>query len=643
MPKLSRRFLHRVATIGFVLISVICFFTVEAWARAGGGGSFSGGGSGGGGFSSSGGGSGDGDLLVWLIWLCFKHPLIGIPLLAVMVFFMYAGADKTHSQHMTRTIQKGKRHQRERLRTEAISAIQTHDPNFQLPKFLDRVKVAFEKIQYAWSDQDLSTVRAFISDGIHERFSLQIAIQKSEGYRNAMDRVLVHNIEAVAFFTNKNFDTIHVQIEASAVDQNLSLKTGKPVGQKVTSRFVEYWSFHRRPGTKSLGGEGAIEGNCPRCAAQLKVVDRAECQNCGAQVNSGEYDWVLAEITQEQEWNVPHHEEMLPGIPQIMESDPAFNVQHIEDRASVMFWRLKSAEFYNDIKFAEPVISPKYKSQFSRKLRATEYWHDPAVGKVEILDCQPGDKNKPDVIRVKVRWSGKFVERLKRKKIRTLRDQAIYTHVFVLVRDHGVSSDEEGTFTSAGCSNCGAPIDVNKAGECVYCGAVLNTGKFDWVLDDVIPYSASMAFQNVQPIPLANDNLSGSLNDHHADSGLSLAVLAKVMMIDGQFSPTEKQALYRLGQHRNYQREQVDQFIKQATNDVTHIPTPKDPRQASAYLEQLIHVVLSDGQITRQEKKLLQRFASQTGLAEADVKMAINRERKRSYQAAKQELKKSVV
>ncbi|MBT5019721.1 MAG: TIM44-like domain-containing protein [Planctomicrobium sp.] len=638
----SRKIITRLVLFAVVFTSVICLLPVEAWARAGGGGSFSGGG-GGGGSGGSGGSGGEGELLVWLIWLCFKHPVIGIPLLIVLAFFAYASADKTHSQHVTRTIRKGKRHQRERLRTEAIDAIQAHDPEFQLRKFLDRVKVAFEKIQHAWSEQNLSTVRAFISDGIHERFSLQIAMQKSEGYRNSMNRVIVHNIEAVAFFTNKNFDTIHVQVEASAVDQNIDLKTGKPVGNKANSRFVEYWSFHRRPGTKSLSGEGAIEGNCPRCAAQLEVVDRAECQNCGAQVNSGEYDWVLAEITQEQEWNVPEHEEMLPGIPQIMENDPGFNVQHIEDRASVMFWRLKAAEFYNDIKYAEPVVSPKYKPDFSQKLHATEFWKDPAVGKVEIIDAQLGSDTKPDIIRVKVRWSGKFVERLKRKKFRTLRDQAIYTHVYVLVREHGVSSSGEASFTSAGCSNCGAPINVNKEGACVYCGAVLNTGKFDWVLDDIVPYSASLAYQKLQPIPVAKDEWSGNTNDHHADSGLSLAVLAKVMMIDGQFSSSEKQALYRLGAHRNYQKEQIDQIIKQAASKVTNIPTPSDPRQASSYLEQLIHVVLADGQITRQEKKLLQRFASQTGLAEADVKMAINRERKRSYQAAKQELRRPVV
>lgn len=634
MPKATTRIK---LTFSFLALVGVLFLLPElAWARAGGGGSFGGGGGSGG---SGGSGGGGGELIYLLFWLCMHHPLIGIPLVVGIAVLMYYGGDQAHEGHMTRTIRRGKRHQQERIRDETLASIQQHDPTFVLPPFLNRVKTAFEKIQFAWSEQDLSSVRAFISDGIHERFSLQIAMQKSEGYRNVMEQVTVHNIEAVALFSNDNFDTIHVQVEASAVDYNADLKTNRRIGEKSNSTFTEYWSFHRRPGAKSIAGDGAIEGNCPRCAALLKIVDRAECGSCGAHVNSGEFDWVLAEITQEQEWNVPQHDESVPGISEITNNDPGFSIQHIEDRVSVMFWRLKSTEFYHDLKFVQPVVTLNFKDTLSRDLSKTEFWKDPAVGKVEILDAQFGDEQHPDSIRVKVRWSGKLLEKMKRKRTRTLRAQAIYTHVYVLIRDHNTTSQADSTFTSAGCSSCGAPISVNKEGACVYCGAVLNSGKFDWVLDEILPYSSSMAYQDTDPIPLVQGEWSGSSNDVHTDAGLSLAVLAKVMMIDGEFSATERKALYRLGSHRGLDSERVDQFIQQAATKSTNIPTPQDPRQASAYLEQIIHVILADGQVTRQEKKLLQRFADHAGLATADVKLAINRERKRSFQAAKKELR----
>ncbi|QDT33193.1 TIM44-like domain-containing protein [Thalassoglobus polymorphus] len=621
-----------------VLVSACFVLPHEVWARAGGGGSYGGGGGGGSG-GSGGSGGGGGELIYLLFWLCWHHPLIGIPLAIAMGFLMYHGGDRVKQGHITQTIRRGRRHQQDRLRDQTLNKIQQTDPTFELPAFLGRVKTAFEKIQHAWSEQDLHEVRSFISDGIHERFTLQIAMQKSEGIRNVMERVAVHNLEVVALFANENFETIHVQVKASAVDYNANLKTGKRIGEKSTSTFTEYWSFHRRPGAESIQGDGAIEGNCPRCGSLLKIVDKAECQSCGAQVNSGEFDWVLAEITQEQEWNVPQNEYLIPGITELKENDRGLSIQHLEDRVSVMFWRLKSAEFYNDLSYAEPIATPEFCDSFRNGLNPKEFWKDPAVGKVEMMDVKTGDNNTPDRIRVKVRWSGSLLEKINRKRTRVLRGQAIFTHVYTLIRDHNVQSIADATFTSAGCSNCGAPINVNKAGECVYCGTVLNTGKHDWVLDDVSPYLAVHAYQQDLSIPLAAGNLTGGQLDAHADSGLSLAVLAKVMLIDGDFNEKERAAIYRLGARRGLSTERVDEYIQHASARSTNIPTPEDPRQASAYLEQLIHVVLADGQITRQEKTLLKKFADHVGLADADVKMAINRERKRSYQAARQELR----
>ncbi|MEO0604361.1 MAG: hypothetical protein AAF211_23195, partial [Myxococcota bacterium] len=60
----------------------------DAWARVGGGESFGRSPGGGGG-----GGGGDGipiDLVILLIDLCIRHPAIGIPVLLVVVGFVYA-------------------------------------------------------------------------------------------------------------------------------------------------------------------------------------------------------------------------------------------------------------------------------------------------------------------------------------------------------------------------------------------------------------------------------------------------------------------------------------------------------------------------------------------------------------------------
>jgi hypothetical protein len=48
-----------------------------------------------------------------------------------------------------------------------------------------------------------------------------------------------------------------------------------------------------------------LQGRCPSCGGPVDIVDRAKCPQCESIVNSGKYDWVLAEITQDEEWVVP--------------------------------------------------------------------------------------------------------------------------------------------------------------------------------------------------------------------------------------------------------------------------------------------------------------------------------------------------
>ena len=49
------------------------------------------------------------------------------------------------------------------------------------------------KIQESWSAQDLSQIKHFVSDGIFERFTLQIQEQRDMGYRDFIERIRIHS------------------------------------------------------------------------------------------------------------------------------------------------------------------------------------------------------------------------------------------------------------------------------------------------------------------------------------------------------------------------------------------------------------------------------------------------------------------
>jgi len=45
-----------------------------------------------------------------------------------------------------------------------------------------------------------------------------------------------------------------------------------------------------------------VDLNCPNCAAPLKVNNAGVCQFCGGKITSGEFDWVLSKIEQDESY-----------------------------------------------------------------------------------------------------------------------------------------------------------------------------------------------------------------------------------------------------------------------------------------------------------------------------------------------------
>src|SRR5205823_1822565 len=178
------------------------------------------------------------------------------------------------------------------------------------------------------------------------RFSLQFAEQKALGKRNIVEDVAVDDARIVHVASDHLFDQLAVRIAAQARDYDVSARDGSRVpGSDNSGPFAEVWSFLRRRGvaSKAPGQNGLLEGNCPNCGAAVETNQNANCAHCGAMLRSGQYDWVLAEIVQESEWTADQRTDLL-SVSALVARDPDFNLQDLEDRASVMFWRRLTAE-----------------------------------------------------------------------------------------------------------------------------------------------------------------------------------------------------------------------------------------------------------------------------------------------------------
>jgi len=462
---------------GFLFLILACLLLIlasPAFARAGGGGSY-GGSSGGGGsyggssssgsYGSSGGGSG--------------NVSVGFTIFFIIVMFFIVSAIMAKGNIESRKIfnaRKIRRKQAQEEMREALDELTRRDPGFTQKIFLRNVNAAFVALQEAWSNQDLFSVRSFISDGVDERFCLQIEMQKAEGYRNRMENITVKHSEIAGIYSDSHFDTIHVRITAKADDSDVDLKTGKRIRRNSSEPFTEYWSFLRKPGVQTLEGKSLGSGICPNCSASIILSDTGSCENCDSLISSGEYDWVLAEITQEIEWNLVSPNSSIPGFKAMITLDPGFNLQHIEDRASVIFWRLMRSWFSNNRSFARKTTLPSFLTRFEKNLSSSRndegwlFFRDAAVGTVEVREIIMGTEDQMDRIEVLIKWSGIDARRNENGEVRVTGRRTIRPRILVLARRHGVRTRIEQCMRSYHCPGCGAPCGDGDTGDCEYCG-----------------------------------------------------------------------------------------------------------------------------------------------------------------------------
>jgi hypothetical protein len=319
--------------------------------------------------------------------------------------------------------------------------------------------------------------------------------------------------------------------------------------------------------------------------------------------------------------------------------DPHFSIQHIEDRVSVMFWRLRAAEFYREIGYASPIVAhdaSPFRSAMVEIIERHKYVHQPAVGLVDLIDIQQGKKGGRDVARVKIRWSGIRHAGDPRGRHRMLRGKAIYTEVYILERATGTKSGIEQTFASSSCSQCGASLGVNREDSCQFCGTPLTDGRHDWMLTDVRPFTTEMGrYHNLLQPPQSPPALAIAGHTPHADRELDLAVIARVIAMDGELTAREQKAFHALADREGLAKGEADLMLSSADQAEVPLPIPRDGQQAKLQLEQVAYAAMIDGQLSRGERKLLSRYATHYGLSAADVKHVVNDTRRRLYQEAR--------
>jgi len=495
----------------FAALAAVAFAAGDAWARGGGGHSYSGGGDGGG----SGGGSGGGDgvgLLVELIvrllwWLLTRHPLIGIPLVVGILLvavklrraaggmpeLTVGGARQGALVPPPLPASESPRRRLERLREQG------HDPGFSLVLFEDFLYALYARVQEARGAHALDRLATWVSG------PARAALAAGGGDLTAVRAVVIGAMRTLSGSdVSATLPQVRVRVEFEA-NYTEARGSGAAVPDERSFYVVERWSLVRNVNARSRTPETVRTFGCPSCGAPLDRMRGNVCGYCGKAVDTGEFDWLVerAQVVSKEPRGpqlTGTTEEVGTDLPTIVDPeaesrlaalqarDAAFSWDAFEARVRLVFQEFQESWSDRDVPRMRPWLSD---SLFETQTYWVEAYQRAALQNrldearvLSVTLARIASDAYYDSIAVRVGADGLDYTVDERGNVvggsRTRRRR--FTEYWTLIRGVGVRGPAR---ADKSCPSCGAPLQVNMAGQCGYCSSRVTTGDFDWVLSRI--------------------------------------------------------------------------------------------------------------------------------------------------------------
>jgi hypothetical protein len=315
------------------------------------------------------------------------------------------------------------------------------------------------------------------------------------------------------------------------------------------------------------------------------------------------------------------------------------NVQMLEDRASVAFWRLRAAERRADVAPLRRVADEETCARMAAELERGKgpersYVSDAAVGSVRTRGILAGRELSPVRALIEIVWDGRDAS--ERDGQRTLADdRRLFRTLLVFARPHAATTRLDDAFTTAHCGNCGAHDTGGTAPDCPYCGAP-RTAEGEWLLTGVHPASSPEGRSLTTALAADDGPPAGARPTDRRSASELVAWAARLAHVDGVDSGgRERRALHALAERLRVPQERVGSLLSSASAGGA-VPVPRDQAEGRAWLDELLAVALADGHLSRDEKKVLRSAAASLGLGRREFEHALTRRRSELYRESRE-------
>lgn len=172
------------------------------------------------------------------------------------------------------------------------------DPQSTEEALRGRIELVFSSLQRGWSTRDLSVIRPFVTDNLFQYFGYWIDLYQQQRARNVTENARITHVVVASVLSDAVYDAVTVRLFATGLDYTLSDDGQLLSGSRSRERaYTEYWTLVRG---RAAHGRPRAEPVCPSCGAPLRIAMAGNCEYCHARVVSGDFDWVLSRIEQDE-------------------------------------------------------------------------------------------------------------------------------------------------------------------------------------------------------------------------------------------------------------------------------------------------------------------------------------------------------
>lgn len=574
--------------ITFLLV-VVC--VGDVFARAGGGG------------GGGGGGDGLGEVLYYIIVMIpFPYNLLVI---GILILLMYLGRRKMRESSVLNKMKETVPDT-----PKGLAAFQQRNPGFSEEKFLARVRTAFMGVQNAWSAGNMAPVRRYISDGVYQRFNTQFKMMKQLELTNKLEKIEILQAKVHSYDRDGGYDVAHVAIGASLNDRFESKKY-PDLNSGGIEAFTEYWTFIRKNGVEEKNIFDSE--NCPQCGAELPkdMGDVAKCAHCGAITSMGDYDWVLCEITQQDDFLFQNRKLTLydgghiSKVRNVAGDIPGFSVQHIEDKVANGFLQIQTARTMKDPTLMRRFVSDKLFDAMSETItnEAPFVYYRIYLSDVTVNGANR-DGNRINLA-VAVKMSYQRVNIVENRIQR--QDLSVISDTWQVNLSREVSdAPAKGSLYAHVCPYCGGTVGDTTDVKCQWCGSVLNSPKGEWIITSI---TDPKHLQNMgEELPAGGFAVMADmdkLEDMFDVRDYAFNNVAVMVAADNQITGEEKALLRKLARKWGYNLSKIEPAVEMAVNRKLPIRMPDNPKKRKKIFSLMAKAAAVDGLISTEEQELL--------------------------------------